>query len=54
MKNTAALSWDLAAWEADTEQPGSEEITPVSSVHELRAEMISFYVGLVAHKQIFA
>lgn len=30
MKNTAALSGDLAAWEAEAEQPGSEEIAPVS------------------------
>lgn len=32
-KNTAALSGELAAWEAEAEQPGSEEIAPVSCIH---------------------
>jgi len=33
MRNTAVLSGDLAAWDAEAEQPGREEIAPVSSVH---------------------
>lgn len=47
MKKPAALLGELAAWEAEAEQPGSEEIARVP--HALKADMFSFCMGLVPH-----
>lgn len=51
--NAAAPSGEPAAWEAEAEQPVSEEITPVSCIRQSEAEMFSFYMCLVLHKQTF-
>lgn len=42
MKNIAALSGDLPAWEAEAEQPGSEEIAPVSCFLSQRQRCLVF------------
>lgn len=54
MKNTATLPGDMAAWEAEAENPGSEEIATVSHVHYTKADRFGFNVGLVPQKQNFA
>lgn len=54
MKNTAVLPGDMAAWEAEAENPGSEKIALVSHVYYSKADMFGFNMGLVPQKQNFA
>lgn len=47
MKKTAVLPGDMDAWEAEAENPGSEEIAPESHVHYSKADLFGFNTRLV-------